>query len=54
LSLLSVTESPPVAAGPLKVTVPVEAVPPVTVVGAKTTDVTVGAFTVNVLVFATP
>ena len=54
LSLISATVSPPVAAGPLSVTVPVEAVPPVTVVGDNTTDVTVGAFTVNVAVFATP
>jgi hypothetical protein len=54
LSLVRVTESPPTAAGPLNVTVPVEAVPPVTVVGESTTDVTVGGFTVNVAVFATP
>jgi hypothetical protein len=54
LSLESVTLSPPVAAGPLNVTVPVEAVPPVTVVGATTMDVTVGGFTANVAVLATP
>ena len=37
LSLVSVTESPPVAAGPLKVTVPVVPVPPVTVDNVRAT-----------------
>jgi hypothetical protein len=54
LSLLRATESPPVAAGPLKVTVAVVPKPPVTVDCVKTTDATVGGFTVNVAVFATP
>jgi hypothetical protein len=38
LSLVSVTESPPVAAGPLNVTVPVVPVPPVTVDNVRATD----------------
>jgi hypothetical protein len=43
----SVTRSPPVAAGPVKVTMPDVPVPPVTVPAVKVTLATVGAFTVN-------
>jgi hypothetical protein len=46
--LVRVTTSPPVPAGPLKVTVPVELMPPSTVAGAITTLVTVGRVTVKV------
>ena len=44
------TESPPVGALPLKVTVPVEEVPPTTEVGETVKLVSVGAVTVNVAV----
>jgi hypothetical protein len=54
LVLEIVTASPPVAAGPDSVTVPVVVVPPVTVVGAKTKEDTVGALTVSTAVLATP
>lgn len=43
-----VTVSPPAGAGPLSVTVPVEAVPPTTEVGFTATVVSVGASTVKV------
>jgi hypothetical protein len=45
------TVNPPVGAGPLMVTVPVEGVPPMTAVGFTLTPVTVGAFTVKFAVF---
>ena len=54
LVLESVTTSPPVAAGPESVTVPVVPVPPITVDLDNTTDCTVGGFTVSVAVLATP
>jgi hypothetical protein len=54
LVLERVTTSPPVAAGPDKVTVPVVLVPPVTVDWAKVTMLTTGGFTVSVAVLATP
>ena len=47
LPLLSVTTSPPPAVGPVSVTVPVEEVPPVTVVGFRLTEVGTGAETVK-------
>jgi len=47
LLLASVTTSPPVGAGPLIVTVPVDEVPPVTVVGLRVTEVGTGANTVR-------
>jgi hypothetical protein len=54
LSLAKVTESPPVAAGPVKVTVPMVPAPPVNVDNVKAAEATVGGFTVNVAVLATP
>ncbi|HWD38582.1 MAG TPA: hypothetical protein VG944_07015 [Fimbriimonas sp.] len=48
LLLLSATESPPVGAALLIVTVPVEVLPPITVVGETERAVTVGAVTVKV------
>jgi hypothetical protein len=54
LLLLRLTESPPEAAALVRVTVPVEAVPPDTVVGDTDTDATVGALTVSVAVCCEP
>jgi len=47
LLLLSVTTTPPVGAAPFSVTVPVDAVPPVTDVGFKPTELGAGALTVS-------
>jgi hypothetical protein len=54
LLLVSVTTAPPLAAGPLSVTVPVDEFPfpPVTDVGLKLTELGTGALTVNVAVCA--
>lgn len=49
LSLLSATLSPPTAAGPDSVTVPVAGDPPTTVLKFNCTETTVGACTVSVL-----
>jgi hypothetical protein len=51
---LSVTTRPPLGAGPLKVTVPWEVVPPVTLVGFSEIVLNAGGFTVRVAVFVTP
>ena len=45
---VNVTIAPPVGAGPVRVTVPVELLPPMTAVGFKATDRTTGGFTVRV------
>ena len=44
---MRVTAAPPEGAGPLRVTVPVEFVPPLTLVGFRLIDESVGAFTVR-------
>ena len=54
LELARVTEIPALGAGPVNVIVPVEPVPPVTLVGDSVSDNAVGASTVNVAGFATP
>ena len=48
LLLDSVTTAPAAGAGPFNVTVPVDGVPPITVVGLKLTEVNVAAVTVRV------
>jgi hypothetical protein len=50
LLLLMVTGIPPLGDGPVSVIVPVELVPPTTLVGDKVSDITVGAFKVRVTV----
>ncbi len=45
LLLLSVTTAPPVGAGPFRVTVPLDELPPVTVVGLKLTPLGTGGVT---------
>jgi hypothetical protein len=52
--LESVTTEPPVGAGPERVTVPVEGVLPLTVVGLSVKELSVGEFTASVAVFAAP
>ena len=54
LLLVRVTTAPLDGAGPVKVTVPVEEVPPITDVGLCLTDVSVAAVTVTVAVFVAP
>jgi hypothetical protein len=53
LLLDSVTTAPAAGAGPFNVTVPVDGVPPITVVGLKLTEVNVAAVTVRVAVLET-
>jgi hypothetical protein len=48
LLLMRATTAPPAGAGPLSVTVAVEELPPVTVVGLKVAELGTGAFTVRV------
>lgn len=50
----TVTTAPPAGAGPLKVTVPVEDLPPTTAVGLKVKELSTGGFTVSVAVCVTP
>ena len=47
LLLESATCAPPAGAGPFRVTVPVEALPPVTLVGLRPSDETTGGSTVS-------
>jgi len=54
LLLASPTGIPPVGAGALNVTVPVEAIPPVTVAGFTLTELSAGAITVRVAVCVDP
>jgi len=54
LLLVRVTTAPPDGAGPVKVTVPVEDVPPVTEAGLRPTEASAAAVTVKVAVFVTP
>ena len=54
LLLVRVTTAPPDGAGPVKVTVPVDEVPPITELGLKLTEVSAAAVTVRVAVFVTP
>jgi hypothetical protein len=54
LLLVRVTTAPPDGAGPVKVTVPVDDVPPITEVGLRVTEVSVAAVTVRVAVLVTP
>jgi hypothetical protein len=51
LLLDRVTTAPPAGAGPVKVTVPVEEVPPTTEAGFKVTELGAGAVIVKVAVF---
>lgn len=52
--LVSVTTVPPAGAGPVSVTVPVDGVPPRTLLGLRTTDAATGAWIVKVAVRLTP
>ena len=54
LLLVRVTTAPPDGAGPVKVTVPVDEVPPITEAGLRLTEVSAAAVTVRVAVFVTP
>src|SRR5215475_2396366 len=54
LELFKVTTVPPGGAGPFKVTVADDGLPPVTVVGFRTSESTAGALTVSVSVLVTP
>jgi hypothetical protein len=52
--LFSVTSVPPEGAGPLRVTVATEELPPVTVVGFKTRERAAGALIVSVSLLVAP
>ena len=54
LLLVSATTRPPDGAEAFSVTVPVDEVPPVTVLGLKLTELGTGASTVNVALFVVP
>ena len=54
LLLVRVTTAPPDGAGPVKVTVPVDEVPPITELGLRLTGVSAAAVTVRVAVLVTP
>ena len=53
LLLVRLTATPPIGAGPLRVTVPVEELPPLTDVGDKASVERFGGFTVIVVVLVT-
>jgi hypothetical protein len=52
--LESVTCAPPAGAGAFSVTVPVEGLPPVTLVGLRASDETIGGITVSVAICVAP
>ena len=54
LLLVRATTAPPAGAAELKVTVPVEGLPPVTLLGFKASEATVRAVTVRVAVWLVP
>jgi hypothetical protein len=54
LLLDSVTGAPPAGAGPFSVTVPVELLPPVTVVGLTLSELGMGGITVSEAVWLAP
>ena len=54
LLLDSVTGAPPAGAGPLSLTVPVELLPPVTVVGLTLSELGMGGITVSEAVWLAP
>ena len=54
LLLNRVTAAPPAGAGPVRVTVPVDEVAPITEVGLRVTEVNVAAVTVRVAVLVAP
>ena len=54
LLLDRVTTAPPAGARPFSVTVPVDEVPPITVLGLRLTELAVAAVTVNVVVLVAP
>ncbi len=54
LLLARLTTTPPEGALPVSVTVPVEGVPPITVVGFRASVLSSGAVTVNVALLVTP
>ena len=54
LLLERVTVAPPVGAGPVSVTVPVDVLPPVSFVGLRARVDNAGGFTVRLAVFVTP
>ena len=54
LPLDSVTTAPPVGAGPLNVTVPVEEPPPCTDAGLRLTEVSTAAVTVRAALWVVP
>ena len=54
LLLDSVTGAPPAGAGPFSLTVPVELLPPVTVVGLTLSELGMGGITVSVAVWLAP
>jgi hypothetical protein len=52
--LLNDTDAPPVGAGPVSVTVPLELDPPVTVFGERLRELRAGGATVRLAVFVAP